>query len=355
MLAKIPRPLIDARNFRDAHEQTIDAPSFVIEHNHKHVVLITLDGDEDEFVSHIDGAIVDGDYVGHPLTIIIMDVGQDANLTIENNRNTKLRGDWKRTTTYTYLQVVWDGNDWVEVNTNDGSANTVTGPDAHAEGTNNTASGGSSHAEGYGNVASHYRTHAEGMNNIVSGENAHVEGFQCTASGGSSHAEGYQCTASGGSSHARGYRAQALLYGQHAWANGNYGTSATRGECQATGFMLHLLTTNNTPTEMISPERFVLEDEKSYACTVTIHARQDTGANHAMYKRMLIIERTGGTVALAGTVQTIGTDIETDVDWDVTLTADDTNKSLKVEVTGDTGQNVRWSADIEAKEISFSD
>ena len=75
-----------------------------------------------------------------------------------------------------------------------------------------------------------------------------------------------------------------------------------------------------------------------------------------MYKRMCIIQRTAGTVALAGTVQTIGTDIETDSTWGIAITADDTaNKGLNVMVTGAAGQSIAWICDIEALEIGYND
>lgn len=133
------------------------------------------------------------------------------------------------------------------------------------------------------------------------------------------------------------------------------GKFSVAGDAQQTKYLLRGATTNNTPAELTSPGRFTLLDEKSYACTIVVHGRQNTGANHAMYARQCIIQRTGGTVTLAGTVQTIGTDIETDADWDVAITADNTNKSLKITVTGDTSQNVRWVAKIEAVEIGYAD
>ena len=149
-----------------------------------------------------------------------------------------------------------------------------------------------------------------------------------------------------------GHYGVAYRKGSMAHAGGRF---AGDGDAQYTRFIMRVATTDATVTEMVTPARWTLADEQSYAVTITIHARQDTGADHAMYKRMLIIERTGGTVALSGTVQTIGTDIESDATWDITLTADDTNKSLKVEVTGAAAHNLRWVAVIEAVEIGYSD
>ena len=212
--------------------------------------------------------------------------------------------------------------------------------------------GNYSHAEGLDCMASGESGHAEGNASIASGVNSHSEGVGCTASGNQSHASGQYTVASGDGSRSEGTRSKARLTSQVAHASGNFDST---GDCQNTKCQLQGSTTDATKTELTSSVRFSLEDEHSYACNVTIHGRQDTGANHAMYKRMLIIERTGGTVALEGTVQTIGTDIESDANWDIDLTADDTNKSLKVEVTGVAGQNIRWTALIETVELGYSD
>lgn len=223
---------------------------------------------------------------------------------------------------------------------------------SHAEGKDNNASGDQSHAEGLDNVASAIQSHAEGADNNVSGNRGHAEGSDNTVNGEAAHAEGRNNTAAAGSSHAQGEYSHARLSGQFAQANGRF---AALGDIQFARFIMRGLTTNNTLTELTTPVRFTVEDETAYACTITIHGRRDTGADHAMYKRMVIIERTGGTVAFAGAVQTIGSDIETSAAYNISLTADDTNKSLNVSVQGAIGHNVRWNAVIETVEIKYND
>lgn len=232
------------------------------------------------------------------------------------------------------------------------------------------ASGGGSHAEGYSKnsstqtasgLGSHVEGYASGTGYMTaSGKGAHIEGYVKTsnsilASGKGAHAEGTSTTASGNYAHAQGDASTAAFIGQDAQAGGKFATNA---DSQITQFVMRLATTTGNGTafvEMVLPEKFDgLTNEKMYACTVTIAGRQDTGANHAMYKRMVIVEQTGTTVALAGAVQTIGTDIETDAAWDVQLTADNTAKGLKIEVKGNT-QNIRWVAVVEAIEIAYND
>ena len=234
----------------------------------------------------------------------------------------------------------------------EGSGTIASGSISHAEGVSTLASGSVSHAEGISTTASDEGSHSEGEFTIASGVSAHAEGAMTAAHGFFAHAEGNSSQANTSASHAEGTQSATRLNSQHAHACGRF--SSTR-DCQNTRFQLRGSTTDATVTELTTPERFAIEDEKAYAVTVTMLARQDTGANHAMYKCMVMIQRTAGTVALAGNVQTIGTDIETNANWNISLSADDTNKSLKVDVTGDAAQNIRWTALIEAVELGYSD
>jgi hypothetical protein len=71
--------------------------------------------------------------------------------------------------------------------------------------------------------------------------------------------------------------------------------------------------------------------------------RTRNGVSNAMFLRQLIIKRDGAnSTTLVGSVQTVGTDIKTDTDLDlsVAITADDTNEALQVNVTGKMGGTV---------------
>jgi hypothetical protein len=166
---------------------------------------------------------------------------------------------------------------------------------------------------------------------------------------------------------AGGYAAQAGRFGQWAFAS----HAQVAGANQVSRMTLRAATTGSTPTELTidgggagtmlipgtsqtCPNRLTLADETTYAFTVTVAARRDTGAQSAMFKRMLIASRTGGAVSLIGAAQTIGVDINPDA-WDVAFAADDTNKSLRVLVTGKSATNIHWVADIEAVEAQYND
>jgi hypothetical protein len=205
---------------------------------------------------------------------------------------------------------------------------------------------------GWGNVVNSFNAAIPGgRNNIADGGYTFLAGENNTASGESAIAIGASNNATGDVSFAEGHDSLTRLTGQHAQAGGSF---AEDGDAQYTSFIVRGESTDDQFHDLSAPSQFTLADEHTYAITVTIAGRQDTGANSAMYKRMVIADRTGGTVSLIGATQTIGTDIESDTSWDVNLEADDSSKALRIQVKGNS-QNIRWVAAAEAVEIGYSD
>jgi hypothetical protein len=77
------------------------------------------------------------------------------------------------------------------------------------------------------------------------------------------------------------------------------------------------------------------------------------GSVACFYKRMAMVKNNADTVALIGSVQTIGTDIETEAGLDVTIAADDATNALGITVTGKAGTDMRWVAVVEAVETVY--
>ena len=67
--------------------------------------------------------------------------------------------------------------------------------------------------------------------------------------------------------------------------------------------------------------------------------------------RQAIIKNSSGTTALVGSVQTVGTDINPSTLGGVTITADDANDALKLEVTGKAAETWNWKAATIVTEI----
>jgi hypothetical protein len=98
-------------------------------------------------------------------------------------------------------------------------------------------------------------------------------------------------------------------------------------------------------------QRITLSNNTALFVTVNIGGITDSMQYGANYIRKVAIKNAAGTTSLIGTVSTIGTDVEDIAGWDVQITADNTNDSLKIEVKG-AGEDIRWTAHIEGVEIA---
>ena len=385
----IDRPLIDARNLRAAATQTITANAFTLQHNNRPVILISLDpdGPPDTF-SSTNPAIADGTVIGQKLRIILFSIGAGHSIVIEDNANTKLQGNWNRSAVESWLEVTWDGSDWVQTGANDGIGNAVTGANAHGEGLSNTASGPQSHAEGNDNTASGTYSHAEGKGNTASGQSshaeggdggiasgtrshvegrgsdatdqqAHAEGEYTLASADAAHSEGLYTKAEGNYSHAKGVFAQAGLYAESAHSSGAF---ATYGDSQFSRVVMRKNTTDATLTELFIDgvdDRLTILNEYTYACKVMVVGRQDTGVDHFMGTYHVLIQRTDSIagVALVGAVDVIYENnaggLGAGGGLPVEITA--ANNALTIKVEGLAAHNIRWVAVVEMVRVNYAD
>ncbi|MCK4850689.1 MAG: hypothetical protein KAT11_05015 [Phycisphaerae bacterium] len=235
MLIPIDRPLIDARNIREAATQTVagdDVADPALIHNNRATLRVTLTG---AGLQHVQGtavqAIQSGNRVGQRLRIIVVDDGASNVLQIVDNAataKTDLRGNWmsgggESATTYnSYLDIEWDGTLWKEVERYDGVGWTALGIAAHGEGKDNVASGRASHAEGEENEATAWGAHAEGRYCDADGSYSHAEGYVTQANSQGSHAEGASCQANADYAHAMGSSSNATLHAGFAQAGGKF-------------------------------------------------------------------------------------------------------------------------------------
>jgi hypothetical protein len=226
----------------------------------------------------------------------------------------------------------------------------ASGIDSTAFGFDNIASGGYSVAGGYYNTASNLYSVALGYNSVVSGAQSFAGGKGHTVSGDSSGAIGEGNTASGYGYFAVGYFTTARLGGMNAHAiYSGFGL----GGAQNIRINQAITTTNATPTEMFGNwnlgERYTIPSGNTHFVKVMIVAASST--NTACYARQVCIRNTAGTTAIVGSVQTIGTDQETDAAWDVTVEANDTNDALRILVTGAASTTIRWLTLIDGVEL----
>ncbi len=329
MLIPIDRPLIDGRNIRGVATQEV-SPAFTARHNQQPVLLLTCDtGDRVSSTEHIQAGVRPGQELliiatndTNKITIVSSDAGVGL---------TKLNGNWVVADgrgVGAWLKVDWDGNHWWETGRGNGELD-----------------------------ASGLNAHVEGQENTATGTAAHVEGWGSDAPGNQSHSQGLTCAASGNNSHAQGSNATANLFAEHAHASGKF---ADQGDAQFSRVVMRIETNDDTPTEIFidgNDDTLDIINGFSYACKVMVVGRQDDGTDHFMGTYNVLIERTGGTVALVGAVDSYENNpggFGAGGGLPVAITADDANKSLKIAVEGLTAHNIRWVAVVEMVRVKFT-
>ncbi len=226
----------------------------------------------------------------------------------------------------------------------------------------NIASGEVSNvAGGTSNVASGLESNvAGGLSNIASGQSSNIAGGrQNTASGESSNiAGGMENTASGQASNVSGGEANEAR-GDLSCVPGGAGAIArldfssvraagglsTNGDAQdIEGPILREITSDATPTELVagSSSRLILENNSVWTFSLLIVARRTDSPAYAGYKVEGVIHRGANAAATVLDASTKTVLFESDAAYDVTVSADTTNGSLKVEATGKTGHTIRW-------------
>jgi hypothetical protein len=236
------------------------------------------------------------------------------------------------------------------------ASNVASGNYSFVAGYNCRAAGSQSIAIGQNSTASQNDAVVFGYNNTASGFSSFCVGFSSTSSGSRSMALGNEVQATADHSFASGSKAFANKYGQIARSNGNF---AAIGDAQSSKMVLRNATTDATATELFldgSSARATIPNNTCWHADIRIVARQATGTNHATYHRKCTIYKntTAASTTLVGTVQTIGTDEESDANWAVAVTADTTNGSLKIEVTGVAATNIRWVAELSVVEVAYA-
>jgi len=191
-----------------------------------------------------------------------------------------------------------------------------------------------------------------GSVNTVSGDNAFALGNSNVASGDKSHAEGFYSEAIGNQSHASGFGSKARYSAQFAHANTPF---ISAGDAQYTRNIQTKQTEDGVEIECIlnSSQRYVLVENFICACAISIIGSNSDGSVAGSYKRQALIKNISGTTALIGTVQTIGTDIETGSIGGISITADNTNNSLCIKVTGKTATSINWFVENSALEVGY--
>ncbi len=175
----------------------------------------------------------------------------------------------------------------------------------------------------------------------------HTNGFIALNSNFQSHAEGENTVASGKNSHAGGKGAVADLPSKFSRSDSYF---YTPGDGQYSSVVCGVITTNDTPVLLTIDGKIIkIRYNMSYMFVAMICARSSAGGKNVMFLRYGIIKNVDGVIALEGSIQTLGTDINFP-NWFVDITADDIN-GLQIEVTGEGDEEVHWKCHLDCVEI----
>ena len=162
-------------------------------------------------------------------------------------------------------------------------------------------------------------------------------------------------TATGTNSFAMGSGASTTIWGGKAFANDRFATS---GDSQTGMYTLRAITTNATSTEMFldaaSSQRLVLPNNSLWTFVIYVAARRtDATGGGSGYKFEGVVRKdaTSGSITLVGTPSktVLG---ETNAAWNVTLSADTTNGSLRLNAVGEAAKTIRWVATVITTEVT---
>jgi hypothetical protein len=227
----------------------------------------------------------------------------------------------------------------------------------------NTASGTNAISIGQANTSSGPYSIAIGNNSSASGNFGVAIGSACltnatnTSDEVSTYSIGAFCTATGIKSFAIGSRAQSTRHGMLSHGFGSFNSSAI-GQFQYVRFGLSNKTTNNTETELFldrASARLTIPSGNIFLYTINIVGFRSDGGDQvgttsfssATIKPSDMIKNVSGTT-IGGTTTYTRAD---GVGW--VVSADDTNDSLKIAVTGKTGETWRWAAVVEGIELAY--
>ncbi len=181
-----------------------------------------------------------------------------------------------------------------------------------------------------------------------------VFGISCFPGGQYQWIIGNGATASQMNALSLGVATYPTRYGEQGWSSGRH---TSNGDVMSSLLTVSGTTTNATPTELfiggVASNRIVLTAGSSLIVDVRAVARTTGAINKtAVFRRSLQIDRptNAASTTLVGAVQTLLTDTGSNAGappagWALTLSADTTNGSLKVEGTGDT-DTVLWSIEV---------
>jgi hypothetical protein len=200
-----------------------------------------------------------------------------------------------------------------------------------------------------------YGVVAGGDSNVVCNTNSAVlGGSRNTSTGlGASVIGGVCNTASGNYSVASGNRSTASQRGERAHSSFIF---AAVGDAQQEEYILGNKTTDATPANLFldgtaATQRLLIASGTALQCTVMTFGIRSDGAQVASSYRYVVIKNVGGTTSIVHQ-SNIGQHFDA-VAYAITISADDVNDALQIEVTGAVGETLRWVSYVTGNSIVY--
>jgi hypothetical protein len=222
-----------------------------------------------------------------------------------------------------------------------GTSSVSLGKLAKATGSFATAIGESTQAQGNNSVCLGYYSRSEGQGTMVMGYDARSTAVHCTAIGTNTRNAIDGTFKFSGGMHSAAGDAQV----------GIYPVLCETTDATATTFVTYHSNTITPQTD----NQIVLPNNSAYAFSGTIVARQKAseGTACAAWKIEGLIRREGsaGTTVLVNSATTV---LDNTPNWGLALSADTTNGCLKIQATGASSTNIRWSSTITTSELTYA-
>ncbi len=243
-----------------------------------------------------------------------------------------------------------------------GNGNTASNTNAAiCGGLNGVASGLDSVVTGgSGNTASNsYAFVGGGSGNLASSIASVVCGGTSNVSSAAQAATlgGYNNSATGGNSAIiGGSQANAYLLGQIAHACGAF---ATPGDCQTSDLIWHIITTDATANVELfldgTAARAIIPNNTLWSFTVDVTARNSAGLGFFVQTQGAIQNNSNSVSLVAAVTQSVIADGTSGAltTANVVVDNDNTNKALRIRVTGIAAQTWRWLAKATLSEINY--
>lgn len=175
-----------------------------------------------------------------------------------------------------------------------------------------------------------------------------------TAGGANAVALGSGASATAVAATAIGDGTDSRLAGGMAFAGGKF---VTAGDAQVGTYVLRNSTTNATVTELFlngSSTRIALPNNSTFVFDIYVTGRRtDATGGSCGYRFNGVMKRdaSAATTSLVGSVSKTVI-AETNTAWDASVTADTTNGSLRIQVTGEAAKTIRWVAIASTVEVT---